>query len=103
MDLPVPRCRARPRASRSRSGARLRSEGFVPVFVLIHSPLVGPTTWSAVAAELEQSGRQAVVPSLVGVADAPAPQWRHVVDAVRDASSPIEDPVVLVAHSGAGP
>jgi hypothetical protein len=32
-----------------------------PVFVLIHSPLVGPTTWSPLAEELERRGREAVV------------------------------------------
>ena len=52
-------------------------------FALVHSPLVGPTTWSPVARELKRRGREAVVPSLLGVADAAAPQWRHVPDAVQ--------------------
>ena len=71
-------------------------------FVLVHSPLVGPTSWRPVAHELERRGRLAVVPSLLGVADAPAPQWRHVPEAVRAAASHLEVPVVLVGHSGAG-
>jgi hypothetical protein len=70
--------------------------------VLIHSPLVGPTTWSSVARELERRGREAVVPSLLGVADAEAPQWRHALAAVRAATARIPNSLVLVAHSGAG-
>jgi pimeloyl-ACP methyl ester carboxylesterase len=71
-------------------------------FVLVHSPLVGPTSWSPVARELERRGRAAVVPSLLGVAEAPEPQWRHVPDAVRIATSHVHERVVLVGHSGAG-
>jgi alpha-beta hydrolase superfamily lysophospholipase len=73
-----------------------------PVFVLIHSPLVGPTTWLPVADELVRRQREAVVPSLLGVAAAPAPQWRHVPEAVRAATAETAAPVVLVGHSGAG-
>ena len=71
-------------------------------FVLIHSPVVGPATWMAVARELERRGHAAVVPSLLGVADAPVPQWRHCLEAVRAAAEHLTEPLVLVAHSGAG-
>jgi pimeloyl-ACP methyl ester carboxylesterase len=71
-------------------------------FVLVHSPLVGPTSWLPVAEELERRGRAAVVPSLLGVAEAPEPQWRHVTDAVRIATSHLQQRIVLVGHSGAG-
>src|ERR671937_737858 len=74
-----------------------------PVFVLVHSPLVGPATWTPVARELERRGRQAVVPSLFGVATAQPPRWRFCVDAVRAAAGDVRRPVVLVGHSGAGP
>jgi pimeloyl-ACP methyl ester carboxylesterase len=72
------------------------------VFALIHSPLVGPTTWSPVARELERRGREAVVPSLLGVADAAAPQWRHVPKAIVATTARILNPIVLVGHSGGG-
>jgi hypothetical protein len=74
----------------------------VPVFALIHSPLVGPTTWSLVVRELARRGREAVAPSLLGVADAPSPQWRHGPEAVHAATARIENPLILVGHSGAG-
>jgi pimeloyl-ACP methyl ester carboxylesterase len=73
-----------------------------PVFVLIHSPLVGPTTWSPVARALERRGREAVVPSLLGVAEAAPPQWRHVPGAVRAATARTTASVVLIGHSGGG-
>jgi pimeloyl-ACP methyl ester carboxylesterase len=73
-----------------------------PVYVLIHSPLVGPSTWSPVARELERRGREAVVPSLLGVAEAEPPRWRHVPDAVRAATANISTPIVLAGHSGGG-
>jgi alpha-beta hydrolase superfamily lysophospholipase len=73
-----------------------------PVFVLIHSPLVGPMTWSRVADELGRRGRETVVPSLLAVADAEAPQWRRVPEAVRAATARIPNPIILVGHSGGG-
>jgi pimeloyl-ACP methyl ester carboxylesterase len=76
--------------------------GREPTFVLVHSPLVGPTSWLPVAQELERRGRGAVVPSLLGVAEAPEPQWRHVPDAVGIATSHLQERIVLVGHSGAG-
>src|SRR6266566_4846249 len=73
-----------------------------PVFLLIHSPLVGPSTWTPVARELERRGRQAVVPSLLGAATAPPPRWRYCIDAVRAATSTLANQIVLVGHSGGG-
>jgi Alpha/beta hydrolase family len=65
-------------------------------------PARGTDELVPVAQELERRGRAAVVPSLLGVANAPEPQWRHVPDAVRVATSHLQRRVVLVGHSGAG-
>jgi Alpha/beta hydrolase family len=93
----VERARLRPRHTEPvASGAR------EPAYVLVHSPLVGPASWKPVARELRRRGRVAVVPSLLGVAEAPEPQWCHVPDAVRSATSDLREPIVLVGHSGAG-
>jgi len=75
-----------------------------PLFVLVHSPLVGPATWEPVARELAARGHAALVPSLVHVSDAEPPAWRHVAAAVAGvlAGVPAERPVVLAAHSNAG-
>jgi pimeloyl-ACP methyl ester carboxylesterase len=72
------------------------------VFALVHSPLVGPSTWSPVARELERRGHQAVVPSLLGPADAPPRHWRQCVEAAHEAVRRLSGPIVLVGHSGGG-
>lgn len=73
-----------------------------PTIVLVHSPLVGPGTWAGVAETLRARGRDVTVPSLTGVADAPEPQWEHVVERARHAAQEARGPVVLAGHSGAG-
>jgi len=68
--------------------------------VLLHSPLVGPLTWRAVAAELEAAGIPTVVPSLAGHSD-----HAGIIEAVVEQVSTGREatPIVLVGHSGAGP
>lgn len=76
----------------------------MPLFVLVHSPSVGPATWSAVAERLTGMGCAAIVPSLLAVgADGP-PFWPRVSAAVSDrlAGTDASEPLVLVAHSNAG-
>jgi hypothetical protein len=74
------------------------------VFVLVHSPSVGPGTWHPVAEQLRARGATVVVPSLAGVGDAGPPFWPRVVELVGAAATglPADRPVVLVAHSNAG-
>lgn len=69
-------------------------------FVLVHSPLVGPVTWSWVADALGRDGHQVIVPSLLQAATSGT--WEACVDAVV-AAVPPGVPPVLVGHSGAGP
>ncbi len=75
-----------------------------PTFVLIHSPLVGPLTWSLVAVDLRDRGYNVLVPELIDDDRETTPLWRQhtdsVIRAIR-ATNPTR-PMVLVAHSGAG-
>jgi pimeloyl-ACP methyl ester carboxylesterase len=75
-----------------------------PVFVLVHSPSVGPLTWTPVADRLRGRGFESVVPSLLDVADAGPPFWPRVVEDVTAAMSRLDQDasVLLVAHSNAG-
>lgn len=70
-------------------------------WLLIHSPLVGAATWTLVAAELRQRGQEVIIPDLTpalpGDGNHASRQAELVAAAIR------HGPVVLVAHSGAGP
>ncbi|MBI1376802.1 MAG: alpha/beta fold hydrolase [Frankiales bacterium] len=73
-------------------------------FVLLHSPVVGPSTWRPVAERLLRAGHDCVVPDLRHVAQAGPPYWPAVVSTAADAMGQLDapGPVVLVAHSNAG-
>ena len=75
------------------------------IFVLVHSPLVGPMTWTSVAKDLRASGQAAVVPALRSPKHIEGAYWeRHAVAVVESLKAlPPEAPVILVGHSGAGP
>ncbi len=77
----------------------------MPCWVLVHSPLVGPGTCLPLADALQQRHCSVVVPTLDDAEDVTAPYWRqHVASVVRGLEAvPIEQPLVLVGHSGAGP
>ena len=72
---------------------------------LIHSPLVGPFTWSLVAAELAAHGVGACLPELSDRDDAAIPYCQQHAQAVADYFKvhPSDEPIILVAHSGSGP
>lgn len=76
-----------------------------PIYVLIHSPLVGPLTWSLVEDELRERGIEAQVPVLADTAGGSSPYWRQHSESVsrqlEQAGADI--PVVLIGHSNAGP
>lgn len=75
-----------------------------PPFVFVHSPLVGPFTWSLVAGELQRRGAEVLTPALRDPAAPSAPFWQQhaesVAAALRALSS--ERAPILVGHSGAG-
>lgn len=75
------------------------------MFVLIHSPLVGPFTWSRVAAELEKRGEGVVVARLRDAQGSFAPIWQQHANCVAAALASIPEGtrVIPVAHSAAGP
>lgn len=70
-------------------------------FVLVHSPLVGPFTWSKVASCLASRGHAVATPSLAH-AD-PPPYWQSHLSRIRNDAASLPRPVVFVGHSGAGP
>lgn len=75
------------------------------MFVLIHSPLVGPYTWSQIGDELAKRGEDVLVVSLSEDTSSLRPIWEQHTHAVADElrATPEDTRVLLVAHSGAGP
>jgi hypothetical protein len=75
------------------------------VYVLIHSPLVGPLTWKLVADVMHQRHLDVIIPTLEDSPDSKEPFWKQHADSVSQALQhiPEDTPVTLVAHSGAGP
>ncbi|HEY3528722.1 MAG TPA: alpha/beta fold hydrolase [Nocardioides sp.] len=78
-----------------------------PPLVLVHSPLVGPSTWRPVAELLRRAGRSAELADLTETVSGDPPyvprQVAAVLDSVAGRDADPRVPVVLVAHSGAGP
>lgn len=76
-----------------------------PVFVLVHSPLVGPATWTSTAQSLQDLGAHSVVLTLEDVEGSHVPYWQQHAEAARRQleAMPLDRPLVLVGHSGAGP
>lgn len=70
-------------------------------FALLHSPLVGPTTWRWVASALVADGHDVAVPDLRDAAVRGQPG--RVIDAAIAALPSGWSAPVLVGHSGAGP
>jgi hypothetical protein len=70
--------------------------------VLVHSPLVGPSTWSGVAELLRGNGFHCAVPVLTGALTSGPPYYPKLASAAAGALDG-HGAVVLVGHSGAGP
>ena len=75
------------------------------MFVLIHSPLVGPGTWQPVAQELRREKYEVAVPELQDNEDVRVAYWQQHAESVRRALSavPVDRRLILAGHSGAGP
>lgn len=75
------------------------------VFLLIHSPLVGPMTWEPVSEELRESGYKVIVPELRSPPGVDGLYWERHADAILKATAglPHGNRIIMVGHSGAGP
>ncbi len=72
-------------------------------FVLLHSPLLGPLTWRAVAEDLQGRGVVAEAPAWRPLAEVQGEFYRTLAtDLAQTIDAFGAAPVTLVAHSGAG-
>jgi len=70
-------------------------------FLLVHGTLVGPFTWSLVAAELERRGQEAIVPHVTDAGRDETCFWRRHAACVAAAAGE-GGPVVVAGHSATG-
>jgi hypothetical protein len=71
---------------------------------LIHSPLMGPLTWTRVAGAVAARGVPVAVPELRDDLAGRQPFWQQQAESAARALQilPTAEPLMLVAHSGAG-
>lgn len=69
--------------------------------LLVHSPLVGPAAWDAVAVDLAGRGYEVSLPDLTGTLAAGPPYIPRQAETIARATA--GRPAVLIGHSGAGP
>lgn len=81
--------------------SRARTVGHTVIIeaLLVHSPLVGPTTLVPLARELRRHGWTVAVPDLRGALREPPPQWHAIVELATRGQG---RPDLVVGHSGAG-
>lgn len=70
--------------------------------LFIHSPLVGPSTWTASAELMARRGFRVSVPDLTGSLERPPSMWKALVDTAVDGAATLVGEVAIVGHSGAG-
>src|SRR5213594_4418250 len=75
------------------------------MYVLVHSPLVGPLSWQRFVEELARRGIEATIPEVSDHPSSTAPYWeQHARSVARSLRRiPPDEPMTLAAHSGAGP
>lgn len=70
--------------------------------LFVHSPLVGPSSWTATAERMRDMGLAIAVPDLTAVARAHPPRWKTFVDTAVASANELPGDIVIVGHSGAG-
>lgn len=73
-----------------------------PTLLFVHSPVVGPSTWTYAAEVLQENGFGCVVPDLTGLATASPPYYPSYAAAAAATVDDVGEPVFVVAHSAAG-
>lgn len=75
-----------------------------PTLVLVHSPLVGASSWQPTAEVLRARGHPVLLPELAEAFADPPPSYPRLARAVAEdvGRHGVSGPLVLVAHSGAG-
>jgi pimeloyl-ACP methyl ester carboxylesterase len=70
--------------------------------LFVHSPVLGPSTWTGTSNALRRIGFRADVPDLTGVVTEDGPYYPALAAAVAAAVDDSADPVIVIGHSAAG-
>lgn len=70
--------------------------------VLLHSPLMGPSVWQAVAADLRGRGVDADAPAWLPLSQVEGGYYGALAEDLASRLAQVDRPLILVAHSGAG-
>jgi pimeloyl-ACP methyl ester carboxylesterase len=73
-----------------------------PTLLFVHSPVVGPSTWTYTAEVLQENGFSCIVPDLTVLATTSPPYYPNYATAAAAAVDDGTEPVIVVAHSAAG-
>lgn len=73
-----------------------------PTLLFVHSPVVGPSTWTYTAEVLRESGFGCVIPDLTAVATMDRPYYPKYAMTAAAAADDTSDTVVVLGHSAAG-
>ena len=76
----------------------MRGEGFL----LVHSPLLGPSCWGPFGKVASKAGHPIAIPDLTIASAAQPPRWEALVEAAVDAGGDLGSEPVVIGHSGAG-
>jgi pimeloyl-ACP methyl ester carboxylesterase len=71
-------------------------------FILVHSPLVGPSCWKRTGDWLAGQDHAVQLPSALGFETQSPPYWERCLDRLVEEIESQADPCFLVGHSGAG-
>jgi len=70
--------------------------------LLIHSPLLGPSSWEPITTEASRRGYSTLIPDLTAVQHASSPFWKVFVELALAHVPPDAHRIIVIGHSGAG-
>jgi hypothetical protein len=84
----------------------VRRSDLVPLrgeaFLLIHSPLLGPSSWRPFGEVASRAGHPIAIPDLTSASIAQPPRWEALVEAAVAVGEDLGSEPVVIGHSGAG-
>lgn len=71
-------------------------------FLLVHSPLLGPSCWRPFGDVASKAGHAIALPDLTSASTAQPPRWEALVETAVEVGEDLGSEPVVIGHSGAG-